>query len=123
MYRVLHQTEIRQKIGGASSNAWLCIAYDGPRGLRALMFSIATSESKRQEHLEKFEIAVLMLNSPPSLSVQKLRLRSIVSLWRESESARSEREARRWCGSTRRPTFGADFCRMDIGMNPGWGRD
>jgi len=123
MYRVLHQPEIRQKIAGASSDAWLCLAYDGPRGLRELMFSIAKGECQRHEHLEKFQTAVLMLNNPPSLSIQKLRLRSIVALWQESESARRGQEARRLCESSHRPTFGADFGRMDIGLNPGWGRD
>lgn len=119
MYKVLYQPELQQLVPGAPQDAFAAIVYDGERRLRALIISLAASEEQRQACTEQFELAALLLNSPPSLSVQKERLRSIVSVWRRSEADRR----RQATSFTRSANFRADFGRMDIGLNPGWGRD
>ena len=123
MFKVLYQSELRQKLPNAPKTAFICLAFDGPKGrLRDLLYSISAEPGLQREHVAKFELAALMLNHPPSLSEQKFRLRSIVGVWQKSEVAR-ERQASQSMQMQRRSDFGADFGRMDIGLNPGWGRD
>ena len=123
MYKVLYQPELKERLPNAPKTAFICLAFDGPKGrLRDLLYSISTEPGLQREHVAKFELAALMLNHPPSLSEQKFRLRSIVDVWQKSEAAR-ERQAGRRMSIPHRSDFGADFGRMDIGQNPGWGRD
>lgn len=120
MYKVLYPPELWRCLPNCPMAASAALVYDGKRGLRALMYSIAKSEQKQKETQEKFELAALLLNQPPSLSVQKLRLRSIVSVIRRADEARRAEAQFR---SSAPSNFRADFGRMDIGLNPGWGRD
>lgn len=122
MYKVLYQPELAQRLAEVPQGSHACLVFDGPKRLHALVISIAGETVIQQKNVEKFELAALMLNCPPSLGIQKLRLRSIVAIWRESEEAR-QREVRVRERTHHRTNFRADFGRMDIGLNPGWGRD
>jgi hypothetical protein len=119
MYKVLYPPELAEVLPESPRDAHVCLVYEGARKVRALIYSIAHGAKEQQENAEKFELAALLLNSPPSLSVQKQRLRSIVAVWRQSEAARLRRASLQ----RRSANFRADFGRMDIGLNPGWGRD
>lgn len=116
MYKVLYQPELQQRLPNAPKSAFICLVFDGPKGrLRDLLYSVSTDLVLRREHVEKFELAATLLNQPPSLSVQKMRLRSIVAVWQVARFTTQQQ--------TRHANFRADFGRMDIGLNPGWGRD
>ena len=121
MYRVLYQPELQQQLPKVDGDVYAALVYDGPRNrLRMLTGTLAHADDRRQQHADMFETAASMLNMPLSLSVQKERLRSIVAWWRGGAASR------RSVAASLRPTpanFGADFGRMDIGLNPGWGRD
>ncbi len=120
MYKVLYQPELRERLPKSPPKAYICLVFEGSNDrLRDLLYSEATGHEAQQEHAEKFKLAALMLNSPTPLSVQKWRLRSIVAVWRKSEAARQQQMRT----LNRHTNFGADFGRMDIGGNPGWGRD
>lgn len=116
MYKVLYQPELQQRLPNAPKSAYICLVFDGPKGrLRDLLYSVSTDLELRSEHVQKFELAATLLNQPSTLSVQKVRLRSIVAVWQRARFDTLQR--------SRYANFRADFGRMDIGINPGWGRD
>lgn len=83
MYKVLYHPEVNLFFQDAAKGAFACLAFQGQKSTRPLLFSLATKPDEKLQDEIKFELAAALLNRPRPLKVISMRLRLLNEVVRQ----------------------------------------